>query len=49
MYRVCSCLEAKGLELLLKPLDLKDALMIFGTLKSEPMPIRKDLIVPWSI
>lgn len=48
MYRACSCLEAKGLELLLKPLDLKDAL-IFGTVKNEPMPIRKELIVPWSI
>lgn len=49
MYRMCSCLGAKGLEFLLKPLDLKDALMISGTVKSETMPIRKELIVPWSI
>lgn len=39
----------KGLEPLLKPLGLKDALMMFGTITNEPKPIREELTMSCSI
>jgi len=40
---------AKSLELLLKALGLRNALVIFGTAMNAQTPIRKELAVPCSV